>query len=44
VKQIAALRHCYALRKQLSKHMRQTVDAKGAWRIADTLLGIHTPE
>lgn len=39
LERVSALRGDLELRRTLSKRMRQTVDANGAWRIADVLLG-----
>ena len=43
LERIAILRGDVALRHELSERMRQTVDANGARRIADVLLGIRAP-
>ena len=43
LERVSALRGDLELRRTLSKRMRQTVDANGAWRIADALLGFLAP-
>lgn len=43
LERIAILRGDVSLRHELSERMRQTVDANGARRIADVLLGIRAP-